>query len=267
MNSLSTIILAKNVADEIVPTLKTAKKISTEIILVDTGSTDDTIKVSRPYVTKVIKTHGHDFALWRNIGAKHAHSDWLLYLDSDERIPKLLAGEILATLSEPIHDAYVIPRYEVFLGKHLNHWPDPYVLRLIKKSSLVGWKGKLHEQPEIKGTIGQLKNTLVHLSHRSIDQKVSNTMRWSKLEAKMLLKANHPKMKGWRLWRIIFTEFYHRFIKQGLWKDGTEGNIEVIYQMFSRFITYVRLWEMQREVSLDETYKRIDKKILKEWKS
>ncbi len=266
MPKLSIIILAKNVADEIVPTLKTAKKIADEIILIDTGSTDNTLKISKPYITKLIQTKGHDFASWRNLGAKHSHGDWLLYLDSDERIPKPLAGEILANLQEPIHDAYTIPRYEIFYGRHLNHWPDPYVLRLIKKTALVGWKGKLHEQPEVKGTIGQLKNTLIHLSHRNLKQNLTNTIAWSKLEAQMLLDANHPSIKGWRFWRILLTEFWIRFVKQGLWKDGTEGNIEVIYQMFSRFITYVRLWEMQRNPSLEETYKNIDKKILQEWK-
>jgi len=78
----------------------------------------------------------------------------------------------------------------------------------------------------------------------------------------MLFKANHPPMKGWRFFRIILTEFWQRAIKQGLWHDGTEGTIEIIYQMFSRFLTYERLWEMQRHPSLKKTYQEIDKKIL-----
>jgi glycosyltransferase involved in cell wall biosynthesis len=265
--SLSIIILTKNVEDEVLPALKTASKIADEIIIVDTGSTDATLKLVKPYASKVIKTTVHNFATWRNLGAQHATSDWLLYLDSDERLPKALAGEILATIKEPIHDAFTLPRYEIFLGKHLAHWPDPYVLRLIKKTSLVAWRGRLHEQPDVKGTIGTLKNNLIHLSHRNITQKLTNSLEWSKLEAKLLYQANHPKMKGWRLWRILATEFWLRFVKQGLWKDGVEGNIEVIYQMFSRFLTYVRLWEMQRDPTLKETYTQVDKKILQEWKS
>src|SRR3989344_2987944 len=266
MNRLATIILAKNVPDEILPALKTARKFSDEIVLVDTGSTDDTIKIARPYVTKVVQTSGLNYAAWRNLGAHSTTADWLFYLDSDERVPKSLAGEILATLKEPIHDAFTIPRYEIFLGKHLSHWPDPEVLRLIKREALVSWHGKLHEQPEIKGTIGRLQNRLVHCSHRNLTMKVENTLHWSTLEAELLLKANHPPMQGWRFWRILITEFYHRFVKQGLWKDGLEGNLEVIYQMFSRFLTYARLWEMQRQPSLDATYKKIDAKILREWK-
>ena len=266
MATLSVIVLSKDVEKEIVPTLKTAH-FASEIILVDTGSTDKTIEVSRPFITKVIKTSPtQNFARWRNEGAKAASGDWLLYLDSDERISKKLAEEILATVNEPLHDAYTISRFEVFLGKHLDHWPDSRVLRLFKKDSLVRWKGKLHEQPQIKGTIGELRHQMVHLSHKNINEKGLNTLNWSRIEAELLLKANHPPIKGWRLFRIIFTEFFQRFFKQGLWKDGTEGAIESIYQSFSRFLTYVQLWQLQRKPSLKDAYNDIDKQILKEIK-
>lgn len=264
MATLSVIVLAKNVEKEIIPALKSAH-FANEIILVDTGSTDKTVEIAKPFVTKIIKTSSvQNFARWRNQGAESSNGDWLLYLDSDERIPKKLSQEILATVNEPLHNAYTIARYEVFLGKHLNHWPDSRVLRLIKKDSLVRWQGKLHEQPQIKGTIGNLRNQMIHLSHKNINEKVLNTLNWSQVEAELLLKANHPPVKAWRLFRIIFTEFFQRFIKQGLWKDGTEGAIESIYQSFSKFLTYIQLWQLQRKPSLKETYQDIDKQILKE---
>lgn len=262
MAKLSIIILAKDVAEEIIPALKTSK-FADEIILVDTGSTDNTIAVSRPYATKIVKTSGQDFAAWRNLGASEATGDWLLYLDSDERIPVPLSSEILAVIQNPKFSAYTIPRRDIMLGRYLPHWPDSRVLRLIKKSSLTRWEGKLHEQPIISGEIGDLKNSLIHLTHKNIDEKVLNTLNWSHLEAELLLKANHPKMTAWRFWRILFTEILTR-LSQGLWKDGTEGTIEIIYQSFSRFITYVRLWELQHEPSLKKTYQNIDQKILKE---
>lgn len=264
--SLSVIILGKNVASEVVPTLKTVR-FADEVIFVDTGSTDNTLKVVKPYVDKLIKTSSiQNFSKWRNLGASKASSDWLLYIDSDERIPKPLADEIITTIKSPAHEAFRIHRFEILIGKHLKHWPDSYVLRLIKKSALKKWTGKLHEQPIIEGKIGTLKGSIVHLTHKNIEEKLLNTLNWSRLEAEMLFKANHPPMKGWRFWRILFTEFLTRFVKQGLWKDGIEGNIEVIYQMFSRFLTYVQLWQMQRKETLKETYSKIDKRILDEWK-
>lgn len=264
MSKISVIILAKNVAEEIVPAIKTSR-FASEIIIVDTGSTDNTVDVCRKLGTKIIHTTGDSFAKWRNDGAKEAKGDWLLYLDSDERIPVKLAREIQNTVADPKHQAYTISRYEVFLGKHLDHWGDPRVLRLIKKTALKRWEGKLHEQPKITGTVGDLRHQMVHLSHKNIDEKVPNTLKWSKMEAKMLLDAKHPPMAGWRFIRIMLTEFWYRAVRQGLWKDGTEGWIEIIYQMFSKFLTYERLWEAQRKPSLSETYQNIDKQLLEEW--
>ncbi len=265
MNKLSIIILGQNVADEVIPAFKTSL-FADEIIYVDTndGSTDGTKEIARKYAKKIISSPGYNFSAWRNDGAKAASGDWLFYLDSDERITKKLRDEILSVITSTNFSAYTIPRYEIFLGKHLNHWPDPNVLRLIRKDSLKGWQGKLHEQPQIDGAIGKLKQQLIHLSHKNIDEKVTSTMKWSRLEAEMLFKAGHPPMQGWRFARIMLTEFWDRFVKQRLFRDGIEGWIEVIYQMFSRFLTYERLWEMQRKPSLKETYQIIDKKILQE---
>jgi glycosyltransferase involved in cell wall biosynthesis len=263
---LSVIILAKNVENEIVPALKTAK-FADEIVVVDTGSTDGTIKLAKQYADKVVNTSGHDFAKWRNLGAREASGDWLLYLDSDERIPYKLGQEIGEVLEAPKHQAYTIERYEILLGKHLPHWGDRRVLRLIEKKALLKWVGKLHEQPKIKGSVGSLKHKLVHLTHKNIDEKLTGTIAWSRLEAQMLLAANHPPMKGWRFARILATEFWNRAIRQQLWRDGTEGWIEIFYQMFSRFLSYVRLWEAQRKPSLSETYRIVDRKLLEEWKA
>jgi glycosyltransferase involved in cell wall biosynthesis len=265
MTKLSAIILAHNVEEEITPALKSAA-FADEIIVVDTdqGSTDRTVAISKNHGAKIVKSPGYNFSTWRNDGAKAARGDWILYLDSDERITHLLSEEIKQTIINTEFTAFTIPRYEVFLGKHLDHWPDQRVLRLMKKKALKKWRGSLHEQPQIEGQIGELKQQLIHLSHKNIDEKIAGTMKWSKLEAEMLFKANHPPMKGWRFFRIMLTEFWHRFVKQGLWQDGIEGIIEVIYQMFSRFLTYERLWELQRQPSLKQTYKDIDKKLLKD---
>lgn len=276
--SISVIILTKDVAGEVIPALKTSK-FADEIIVVDTGSTDNTLSVVRPYATKIVRSsdlpaskQSQDFAAWRNLGAKSATADWLLYLDSDERFTPALVKEILTTVANPKSAAYTIPRRDIMLGRHLPHWPDSRVLRLIKRSALVSWKGKLHEQPQIvdsslpdKQLIGKLKNELIHLTHKNIDEKVLNTLNWSRLEAEMLFKSGHPPMKTWRFWRIVFTELFTR-LRQGLWKDGSEGSIEIIYQTFSRFLTYVRLWELQHQPSLKQTYANIDKKILDDFK-
>ena len=266
INKISAIIIAKNASSEIIPAL-VSLHFCDEIILVDNGSVDNTIEIAKKYNARVVKSFSNNFASWRNEGAKAARGDWLLYVDTDERVSNRLANEIKRVIKNKDYSAYTIPRYEIFLGKHLEHWGDSYVLRLIKTEKLKKWQGKLHEQPQIIGDIGSLKNQLLHLSHKNIDEKTLNTLEWSKAEAKMLFESGHPPMVWWRFLRVMFTEFWQRAVKHGLWKDGIEGWIEIIYQMFSVFITYVRLWELQRKPSLRETYNQIDKDFLENLKS
>jgi hypothetical protein len=74
---------------------------------------------------------------------------------------------------------------------------------------------------------------------------VKKTNKWSEIEAKMLFDSNHPRMTWWRFFRIMATELWHRLIMKKGFLDGVEGVIYAIYQMWSKFITYAKLWELQ----------------------
>jgi len=250
---LSVIILAKDVEEIIRDCLESAKW-SDEIILVDTGSTDRTIEIAKKYQAKIIKFSGEklEFSKWRNRGLKEAKSDWVFYLDADERVTPRLRKEIVESIKNHVSGvkgitAYAIPRRNFYLGKEVHFggaWPD-YVKRLFKKEKLKRWEGKLHEEPVFEGKLGHLKEPMVHLTHRDLSSMVEKTREWSKIEAELLFEAKHPPVTWWRIIRIMLAEFWQRGIKLQGWRDGTVGWMEIIFQMFSRFITYARLWELQ----------------------
>ena len=72
-------------------------------------------------------------------------------------------------------------------------------------------------------------------------------MQWSTIEAELRFKARHPKMTWWRFPRVMFTAFYDSYIKQKGYKVGAVGIMESMYQAFSIFITYAKLWELQNK--------------------
>ena len=201
---------------------------------------DEIVKVD----TKKIKG---SFAEWRNWGAKQAKSEWLIYVDTDEEVTDDLKETILNVISSDEFSAYAIPRLNIFLGQEMKHggWYPDYVLRLIKKDKLKNWVGDLHEQPNISGPIAHLKTQLKHTSHRSISEMVDKTNNWSEIEAKLLFDSGHPKMNVLRFFSAGFREFWYRGVVNLGFLDGTVGVVEIIYQVFSRFVTYSKLWEMQ----------------------
>jgi glycosyltransferase involved in cell wall biosynthesis len=254
---ISVIVIAKD-EEEVIGRCLESVGWADEIIVLDTGSTDKTVETAQKLGAKVFKYPDGDetdYSAWRNYGLRQAQGEWVLYLDADERVTPLLKKEIESIINRrPLANsefaAYAIPRRNIRLGREMKHggwWPD-YVLRLIRKGRLQRWEGQLHEQPIIKGEVGRLKEALVHFSHRgSFEHKVANTIVWSKLEAALLFKANHPPMTVKRFFGAMAREFYQRMIKHQAWRDGAEGVIEAIYQVFSVFITYARLWEMQQK--------------------
>jgi len=74
---------------------------------------------------------------------------------------------------------------------------------------------------------------------------VAKTNEWSVVEARLRLDAHHPPVVWWRLVRVMITGFWESFVRNGGWRAGTVGFIESIYQGYSMFITYAKLWEMQ----------------------
>lgn len=189
------------------------------------------------------------FSEWRNEGAKKATGEWLLYVDTDEEITHDLKDEIELTINnfQFTNSAYAIPRKNTLLGHTMRWggWSPDCVLRLIRKDKLKGWFGELHEQPLIDGEVGKLKNVLLHDSHRSIKEMIEKTNKWSEIEAKLLYESGHPKMNFIRFCSAGFREFWYRGVKKLGFLDGKTGVIEIVYQVYSRLITYSKLWELQ----------------------
>jgi len=246
MKKISAIILAGNAEDLIKDCLESLSWVD-EVLVINTGSTGKTMDIAKKFKAKIFTAPKGSFSDWRNFGAKKAKSEWLFYVDADERVTPLLRKEIKKVIESGTDVAYAIPRKNILLGHEMKHggwWPD-YVLRLMRKDALKKWKGELHEQPEIKGSVGKLKNPLTHFSHRSLSEMVEKTNQWSEIEARLLYDSGHPKMCWWRFFTVAFREFWYRAVREKGFLDGTVGIIEIIYQIYSRMITYAKLWEMQ----------------------
>ncbi len=260
---ISAIVLTKDQTDMLDVCLASIKWVD-EIIIVDDDSQKQTIDIAKKYTDKIVVHTLKSFAEQRNFALTQAAGDWVLYLDPDERITAALKDEMMQIVVENTVNACAIPRRNFFLGREMKvvgGWPD-YVIRLLRKEAHTGWQGTLHEQPVYTGSLLHLKNPLIHLTHRDITSMTMKTAQWSSYEAELRLKANHPNMSSWRFFRILGTTFFDWYIEKGGYKGGAVGTIESIFQTFSVFFTYVRLWEMQRQPSLDSTYKSIDQKLL-----
>lgn len=184
----------------------------------------------------------------RNRQIQEAQSDWVLVMDYDEIIPSDLKDEIL-TLTDNLAacSAYAIPRNNYSLGFPLRHggWERDYVVRLIRKADLLDWPKNIHSSPKVRGCTIHANHFMEHHKDESLSQMVDKTNRYSRIEAEQYFEGGLPPVTPLTLLRKWWMETLRRSIfKQGL-LDGKIGLIQSLYQGFSVFISYAKLYELQ----------------------
>lgn len=248
MKNISVVILTRN-AEDLIADCMDSVSFCDEVIVIDDYSTDRTAELAKLLGASVYPYSSESFAKKRNLGLKKAKGRWILYLDADERVSPELARAIQSVLErkKDIYAAYRVNRKNFYLGNH--EWPAMEKLeRLFKKSKFEEWYGELHESPRVNGDIGDLDEGYIrHYTHQDLTSMLNKTIQWSKIEAELRFHANHPYMSWWRFFRVIMTAFYDSYVRQKGYKAGTAGLIESMYQGFSMFITYARLWELQQQ--------------------
>jgi len=246
MKNLSVVILTKN-AENVIADCIDSVSFCDEVIIIDDYSTDRTAELAKHLGASVFPYSSESFAKKRNLGLQKAKGRRILYLDSDERVIPELAEAIKSVLErkKDIYSAYRLNRKNFYLGN--NEWPTMEKLeRLFKKSKLEEWYGDLHESPRVNGDIGDLNEGFIkHYTHQDVTSMLNKTIQWSKIEADLRFSANHPTMSWWRFFRVMITAFYDSYIRQKGYKVGTAGLVESMFQAYSMFITYARLWELQ----------------------
>src|SRR5215217_4944026 len=166
MHKLSVTIITLNEAAHIEAAIDSAS-FADEILVVDSGSSDDTTEMARRKGARVLTRAWTGYVDQKNFGAEEAANDWIFSLDADERIPAALAMEIRSVLAaDPTHHGYRVPRVTFHLGRWIrttDFYPD-YQTRLYDRR-FARWRGRyVHESVTVDGPSGYLKNDLQHYS-------------------------------------------------------------------------------------------------------
>lgn len=168
--------------------LASVSGIADELVVVDGGSTDQTVAIAKTYGATVLQTTNPKmFHTNKQKALDASHGTWILQLDADEVVGPELKREIRSVISsKDAADGYFIPRKNYFLGHWLRkggQYPDP-VLRLFKNGKGSFPQKSVHEQISVTGRTGTLTHALDHYSYESVDQY------WKKSETYIRLTAD-----------------------------------------------------------------------------
>lgn len=259
--NISIVISTHNRSASLARTLDSVRVLDGEIIVVDSGSTDDTVKVARTY-TKHVYTRPNNLMLNvnKNFGFSKATCDWILCLDDDEDVTPALAKEIQATLRSVPSDlsGFWIPRKNMIFGKWIQHglwWPDRQ-LRLFRNGMGRFPERHVHEYLAVTGRIGTLVTPYVHHNYDSIAQYLEKMQTiYTESEIQKYEAANY-RVHWPDAIRFPVSDFVKIYFAQSGYKDGLHGLVLAILQSFYSFIIFAKLWErakfQEEEISLSQ---------------
>jgi glycosyltransferase involved in cell wall biosynthesis len=213
-----------------------------EILVVDSGSSDDTVEIATRLGARIVACPWLGFAQQKNFAAEQASNDWVLSLDADEALSEALEAEIWQLKKAgPAADAYTMPRLARYLGRWILHsgWYPDRKVRLFHRAK-AKWAGDyVHESLRVEGSVAHLESNLLHYTCDSLSEHLRTLDRYTTLAAAELIDRRTPV--GWAKilinppWTFIQTYF----LKAGF-LDGAEGLVIAYMAATYNFVKYVK---------------------------
>lgn len=246
MPKVSVTVITKNEAANLAAALESVSW-ADEIVVVDSGSTDDTVAIARRYTDRVSIRAWAGYSDQKNYAASLASHDWILSLDADERVTARLGDEVRQALRAE-HDVggFRIPRVSHYLGRWIRttDWYPDYQLRLYDRR--VGrWVTRpVHESVTVDGTVARLASDLEHHPYRGIADHLATIDRYTTLAAAHL-HASGARAHVHHLAVHPGLAFLRNYVLRMGWRSGLVGLIVSTLNAYYVFLKFAKLWELQ----------------------
>lgn len=242
---LSIAIATFNEEKKIKRTLKSVTGWVDEIVIVDGNSTDKTVEIAKEFTDKIF-SHENElmFHKNKNLAIEKCTGEWILFLDADEVITNDLKHEITEAMRNNNFNGYDMPRANYFLGrfsKKGGQYPDVRI-RLFKNGK-GRWPCKsVHEQMEVDGEVGHLRNDLLHYSYESFGEYWKKADTYTLLTAEIIKKENVNaviKFFKYFFWMPVYT-FFNIYFRHKGFMDSWQGFIFALFSGLHFTIAYVK---------------------------
>ncbi len=231
--------------------LNSIKNWADEIIIFDGSSTDKTVEIARNLgATVFVVDNPPHFHTNKQKAIDKCKNSWIFQLDADEELTSQLKEEIAKVISDPEnkYSGFYIPRRNYFLAhwmKKTANYPDP-VIRLFKKGTGKVPAKNTHEQIEISGSVGWLKNEMLHYGDVSFTRYLIRANRYSTMDARYL-KRDNIKITFRFTFKYLFLyplkTFLLLYFRHQGFRDGMAGFAFSLYSSVHFISTYLKYYE------------------------
>lgn len=244
---LSLVLITRNAGVQLRACLESAR-FADEIVVVDSGSNDDTVEIAASFGARVIDQAWRGFGPQKQFAVASAQNDWVLCLDADERVTPELAAAIGSAMIAPGAAAYRMARCNRFLGRWLRHgegYPD-WSVRLFDRRRASWSDDTVHERVICDGPVATLAGDLRHESAESLDAYLIKQNRYTTLQAQRLYEQGRNASVPQLLLSpaVRFMKFY--FFRMGF-LDGIAGLVHIAIGCGNSFVKHAKLIALERD--------------------
>lgn len=220
-----------------------------DIVVVDSGSTDQTLAIARKHGARIFERKFDGYGPQKRYAVDQAKHDWVLVIDSDEVVTPKLQQEIQALFASgrPSASGYEVQIKLVFLGKEMNYGGTgrKFHLRLFNREHGNFNHNLVHEGVELKGQILKLEHLVLHYSYLTIEDYFVKFNTYTTFAAEGLLKSGKRVSKA-SLFFAFPAHLFKRFILELGFLDGYYGFLWAFLSAAYPLVKYAKLIELQK---------------------
>lgn len=244
---LSVILITMN-EEDFVRTCLESVAWADEIIVIDSGSTDQTVEICRGYTDKIVLTDWPGFGPQKNRALAMATRDWVLSIDADECITPELREEMQIVMADPgDRAAFAMPRRSSYCRRPIRHsgwWPD-YVTRLFRRAQARFSDDLVHERLIVDGPVGRLRQPLLHEAFSDLEEVLDTMNRYSTAGARMMHDRKERGTLSTAMLHGLWS-FIHTYIIRTGFLDGSEGFMLAVSNAEGTYYKYLKLMYLER---------------------
>ncbi len=245
-NPLSAVLITRNAANVIEACLESLA-FADDIVVVDSASSDGTIEIAQRRGARVVQKEWLGYGRQKQFAVEQAAHDWVLCLDSDERVSAQLAAGIQEALAAPVSPVYRMPRRNRFMGRWLAHgegYPD-WSPRLFNRLNARWSDDLVHEKVLFSVTPGTLRGDLLHDSSDDLSAYLERQNRYTTLAARQAFDLGRSASLPHLLFSPIVRFFKFYVFRLGF-LDGMAGLLHISIGCMNSYIKYAKLIELRR---------------------
>lgn len=245
---ISCFVVCCNEEAHIARCLASVVKWCSEVVVIDSGSTDSTVEIARSMGVRLVHEKWAGFVEQKRFGLTLCSGEWVINLDADEEVSPELAVEIQQAIqaSSPSQSGFELNRVVFFLRRwwRVGGWYPEYRLRVLRRDAAIWGGTNPHEKAKVtSGSVSRLSGELRHYTYDDIADQIRTLNSHSTSAARSLLAGGYRFAISDLIFRPLarFVKFY---ALKGGYKEGLAGFIVAVHEAAYVFIKYAKAWEI-----------------------